>query len=268
MIDYSTRQAARSNDIDLGSNSGPQPPQFKAEGIMRLDRKGIIGGQPIRRVRDFLRRYRDGRPDPDAVVEFFDIDLQAVNALVGAMVEQGLIIEAPEPWDRRPVVHAVTELGVRFAAASLLKPIPRSKADRIVSDLLARVEEVNARDDLTHFVGEVRAFGSYISDATEVGDIDLAISLIAKPPPCGTKFTEWHVERARQSGRSFGTYIDMLFYSQNEVRQLIKGRNQYTSIHPMSDLDELKIESRVLYKSPDRPVYFREHPSVVDKAAR
>jgi len=235
---------------------------------VRLDRKVIIAGQPIKRVRDFLRSYRDGRPAPDAVIEFFDTDPDTANAIIGAMVARGLIAEAPEPWDRRPVVYTVTELGVRFAAASLLKPIARPKADRIVSDLLARVEDVNARDDLIHFVGEVRAFGSYITDAPEVGDIDLAISLIAKPPPPGKKFTQWHLERARQSGRFFGSYIDKLFYSQNEVRRLIKGRNQYVSIHPMSDLDELKIESRALYKSPDRPVYFQEDASVVEKATR
>jgi DNA-binding MarR family transcriptional regulator len=235
---------------------------------MRLDRKGIIGGQPIKQVRDFLRRYRDDRPAPDAVMEFFDADHDAANAIIGGMIERGLIAEAPEPWDRRPVVYAVTELGVRFAAASLLKPISRPKADRIVSDLLARVEDVNARDDLTHFVGEVRAFGSYTTDAPEVGDIDLAISLVAKPPPSGKKFTEWHLERARQSGRVFGSYIDELFFSQNEVRRLIKGRNQYVSIHPMSDLAELKVESRALYKSPDRPVHFQKHASVVEKAAR
>jgi DNA-binding MarR family transcriptional regulator len=232
---------------------------------MRLDRKDIIAGQPIKRVRDFLRMYRDRRPAPDAVIEFFDTDLDTANVIIGAMVERGLVAEAPEPWDRRPVVYAVTELGIRFAAARLLKPIPRPKAARIVSDLLARVEEVNARDDLTHFVGEVHAFGSYITDVPEVGDIDLAISFIAKPPPSGKEFTEWHLERARESGRFLGSYIDMLFYSQNEVRRLIKGRNQYVSIHPVSDLGELKIESRRLYKSPDRPAYFQKDTSVVEK---
>ena len=69
-------------------------------------------------------------------------------------------------------------------------------------------------------------------------------------------------------GRFFGSYIDKLFYSQNEVQRLIKGRNQYVSIHPMSDLDELKIESRALYKSPERPVHFQKDASVLEKAKR
>jgi hypothetical protein len=33
-------------------------------GLMRLDRKDVVGGQPIKRVRDFLRTYRDDRPAP------------------------------------------------------------------------------------------------------------------------------------------------------------------------------------------------------------
>jgi len=194
---------------------------------MRLDRKEIIAGQPIKRVRDFLRKYGDCRPGPRAALEFFETNHVTAKAIIDAMAERGLIAEAPESRDRRPVVYAVTDLGVRFAAARLLKPIPRSKAHRIVRDLLARVEEANARDDLTHFVGEVRAFGSYITDAREVGDVDLAVSFIAKPPPYGKRLAEWHLERARHSGRFFGSYIDELLYSQNEVRRLVKGRNQY-----------------------------------------
>jgi predicted transcriptional regulator len=234
---------------------------------VRLDRNEIIGGQPIRRVRDFIRMNRDARPAPTEVISFFNTSRVTASAIINAMMDRGLITKAaPEAWDRRKEVYAVTDLGVRFAAARLLKPISRAKAGGIVSDLLARVEAINARDDLTHFVGEVRAFGSYITDAPEVGDIDLAISFLAKPPPIGQEFIEWHLERARQSGRVLSSYIELLFYSENEVRRLVKGRNQYVSIHPLSDLDRMKTESRVLYKAPDRPVYFQANASVVEKA--
>jgi hypothetical protein len=133
-----------------------------------------------------------------------------------------------------------------------LKPIPRAKADHIVSDLLARVTNINARDDLTHFVGEVPAFGSYITASPDVADIDLAISLVAKPAPGGMELTDWHLQRARQSGRVLSTYIERLCYSEREVRHLVKGRNQYVSIHAMGELDRLKIESRPIYTSPNR----------------
>jgi predicted transcriptional regulator len=217
-----------------------------AKGIrMRLDRNEIIGGQPIRRVRDFIRMNRDARPAPSEVISFFKTNRVTARAIIDAMMNQGLITRAaPEAWDRRKEVYTVTDLGVRFAAARLLKPISRAKADGIVSDLLARVEAINTRDDVTHFVGEVRAFGSYITDAPDVGDIDLAISFLAKPPPIGHDFIEWHLERAQQSGCVLSSYIEMLFYSENEVRRLVKGRNQYVSIHPMGDLDRMKIESR------------------------
>lgn len=134
-----------------------------------------------------------------------------------------------------------------------MKPIPRAKADQIVRDLLARVEVVNSQDDLTHFVGEVRAFGSYITASPDVADIDLAISFVPKPPPHGMRLTDWHLQRASQSGRTFSNFVEELYYSQNQVRRLVKGRNQYVSIHDMSELDELKLESRRLYASPERP---------------
>ena len=183
---------------------------------MRLDRNEIIGGQPIRRVRDFIRVNRDARPTPQEVISFFKTSRVAASAIIKAMMDRGLITTAaPEARDPRKEVYTITDLGVRFAAARLLKPISRAKADGIVSDLLARVEEINTRDELTHFVGEVRAFGSYITDAPEVSDIDLAISLPAKPPPIGQDFIGWHLERARQSGHVLNSYIEMLFYSEN-----------------------------------------------------
>jgi hypothetical protein len=171
------------------------------------------------------------------------------------MLERKLIAETSAPWVPQMVVYEVTGSGLRFAAARLLKPISRQRADHVVRGLLARVEEVNARDELTHFVGEVRAFGSYITDSPELGDIDLSISFLPKPPPSGVGYIEWYLERAERSGRHFGSYIDRLLYCEGEVRRIVKARNRYVSIHPLSDLDELNIESRELYKSPIRPIY-------------
>lgn len=223
---------------------------------MRLDRKEIIAGQPIKLVREFLRTYRNGRPDPKAIAEFFHTVLAHANTIAATLIERRLIENAaPRSWDQRPVVYAVSDLGVRFAAARLLKPIPRAKADQIVADLLGRVEAINARDDLTHFIGEVRAFGSYITTSPEVADIDLAISFVRKPPPAGKDLIEWHLERAEQSGRVFGSYLDQLCYSENEVRRLVKDGNRYVSVHPIRELENLKIESQLLYSSPERPLY-------------
>ena len=61
------------------------------------------------------------------MIDFFDTDPDTANAIIDAMVEQGLIAEAPETQDQQPVAYAVTDLGVRFSAARLLKPIPRPR---------------------------------------------------------------------------------------------------------------------------------------------
>jgi hypothetical protein len=132
-----------------------------------------------------------------------------------------------------------------------------AKAEQIVRDLLVRVKEVNAHDEFTHFVEEVRAFGSYITASPDVADIDLAISFVQKPPPPGKDLIEWYFERADQSGRTLSSINDRLDYSELEVRRMVKGRNQYVSIHAMRELAKLKIDSRRLYVSPDRPRY---HP--------
>jgi predicted nucleotidyltransferase len=49
------------------------------------------------------------------------------------------------------------------------------------SSRLRRAEIGNARDDLLHWVTEVRVFGSYLTDSDDLGDLDLAINLERRP---------------------------------------------------------------------------------------
>ncbi len=65
--------------------------------------------------------------------------------------------------------------------ASFLRPISRGKAETLVAELLRRVRDDNA--DLTTLlvVAEVGMFGSYLDpDVTELGDVDLTLTLTAR----------------------------------------------------------------------------------------
>ncbi len=65
-----------------------------------------------------------------------------------------------------------------FRAATAAKPIRRTTADRLLSDLLERIEKLNGDD---RFLGRVRkavVFGSYIGDADHIGDIDVAVEIL------------------------------------------------------------------------------------------
>lgn len=86
------------------------------ENPLRLDRKDVIAGQPIKRVREFLRTYRDGRPDLDSIAEFFGTKPDVAMVISAAMIERGLIAPAhPKNGtrDRRSIRSPIWEFDLR-----------------------------------------------------------------------------------------------------------------------------------------------------------
>ena len=89
--------------------------------------------------------------------------------------------------------------GRQLAAANLTKRFSRAKADQEVADLIERANQINARDELVFYVHKIHAFGSYLTDIADVGDIDLVVEL-GGAGPAGNSPTESHY-RADNSGK-------------------------------------------------------------------
>jgi predicted nucleotidyltransferase len=145
------------------------------------------------------------------------------------MTEAGLIEPTNEADNDDPTRrYSVTTAGRRLCATRFVKRITRAKADALVKQMLERITSINARDELVYRVSRVRAFGSYASDAPEVGDIDLAVELEQRYPD--KDIIELLLARAEASGKRLSSYMDRLSYGQQEVHQLLKGRSPYLAI--------------------------------------
>jgi hypothetical protein len=214
---------------------------------LRVDANAAIAGQPIKRIRELLRRMGNAHWSHLQIAEFFQIDPAQAHALIGEMVARGFL----DGSERRP--GDITRLyqcgpqGPRLASAGLLKPITRAKAEAIIAAFLQRVESVNARPELLEWVREVRVFGSYLEDRDDLGDVDIAVRTDRKE-----KFgKDWVCEsqrRADESGRTFSNLIDRIAYGHTEVMRLLKAGNRYLSLHTMDDLEEIGAPSKVLFK--------------------
>ena len=128
----------------------------------------------------------------------------------------------------------------------------RAKAEKLLADFLKRVEDANGRDELSHYVHEAHIFGSYLNDdAKNLGDLDIAIELrlrqIRGRDP--VKHSQDRGIKAQKAGRRFRSSVELMFFGEIEVRQLLKGRGPYISLHPMSDLEATNAASRLIYKS-------------------
>ncbi len=152
---------------------------------MRIDPRDKIGGVPVMKVRTLLRRFVGAT----VVGAYF-----RVEALLEALLAHGLLRplyrdptqlrepravtgrgdRATGPW------YELTDEGIRFAQASAAAPLRRATAERKLREFMARVEQVNQSDEYAYRVPRVVLFGSYLTDAERVNDIDLAVELVPR----------------------------------------------------------------------------------------
>jgi hypothetical protein len=214
---------------------------------MKPDAFTIPTGQSLRKVRDFLSW---GHPQECfnriSVASHFGADI------TDDLIAHGLI----EPYQRRGErqdLFQVSLLGGRLANVRLMPRIDRAKAQGIVDAFLERARQVNARAELSYRVPKVHAFGSFITDAPDLGDIDLAFKLESKQAEIEQAGGGWIaalLARAEASGKRL-SYVRKVGYGEIEVRRLLKGRNRYLSFHSFDEIERLQIESQCIF--PDAP---------------
>jgi hypothetical protein len=204
---------------------------------MKVERNSLIAGRPIRKVRDFLRWANTGCFRREGVVAQLG-EPDATDDLIAA----GLIQEDGTQRDGVPRFE-VTAAGVRLASTNLVPRITRAKADAVMEGFMQRVAEVNASSEVISRVAEVYIFGSYITDAPEVGDIDLSVKLERKIEEGWIELS--HV-RAVATGRRMA-FIDSASYGDTEVMRILKARSRYLVFTSPSTLEELGCPRKRIY---------------------
>jgi len=200
---------------------------------MRLERGSFVCGVPVRALRDFIRRFRHGFVRSHVMARLGLNENEAI-VLLQKLMDEGYIEPGEDPGD-----YALLPLGNALGHAKFLKPISRFRAEEIVRQLVERIEAVNANAELTYFVSEVIAFGSYADpEARDVADIDIVMDLSPRPPI--SNVTQANLARSKQSDRSPRSFLDELFFGKYEVIRLVKTRVAYISVHEAEDLELAK----------------------------
>jgi predicted nucleotidyltransferase len=211
---------------------------------MQVGREETIAGVRLVKVRDFLRWTGDCSVQLVAIKERFGCDEATAEQIEKALIEAGYLEE--DPNEKEPGKgYVVSALGRQLRNAKFVRRISRREADALVAGLLERVKLVNERDELTHSVTEVRVFGSYLSDKADLGDVDLAVEFT---PRRATHIEEAKL-RAAQSGKTMGNYLQIITYGRHEVRQILKSRSPYLSIHEFGEPEKLGVPYAVLFSA-------------------
>lgn len=229
---------------------------------MKLDRNETVAGIPIGRVRDFLREIRS-RTYPEFqlrnVTEFFDLDPLAAERLLSALLRRRLAKRSRERVEgiRRHFlaagqpIYEVGSEGVSLSAALLLPSIKRATADRLVAGLLQHANEIaTARDDFLMEVTGLAIFGSYRTDASELGDVDVLYDYRWLPEIKALpsdEFSERLWELFERDGRRHNRIGDEGLWPTEKLRRCLRGRSPYIRLHWLSDAKVIKTPVRVIY---------------------
>jgi hypothetical protein len=98
-------------------------------------------------------------------------------------------------------------------------------------------------------------FGSMLSEAERLGDVDIAIELLPKVAE-EAEFGKWcdrcrHA--AREQGKSFRSSFDWIVWPREEIFETLRARSRTLCLHGIHDLGEMvDVRYRVLRGEPER----------------
>src|SRR5207245_2421833 len=121
--------------------------------------------------------------------------------------------------------------------ASAAQPLRRDTAERKVAEFLARVRRINEDDHYLYRVKKVLVFGSYLTAAERMNDIDVAIELIHRWRDLDKQraLHDARVREAVRNGRRFGNISEEVSWPEKEVLLALKARSRAISLHRTDD---------------------------------
>ena len=208
---------------------------------MKLDKNKPIAGQPAAKVRRLMRYVGLTPLTVKGIAERLEVSGDVARGFVAAMLDAGFL----ERSERSPDKYTTTQIGGQLAAALFMKRLDRAKADWLVAGLLDRADAINADSDLVYRVAAIDAFGSYITNTDDIGDIDVTVTLEFKREK--GSIVEANKARAEASGRVSMSYDRELTFGEHEVKQRLRARSPYISI----------VSEMVVADAPKRRIYPR-----------
>jgi predicted nucleotidyltransferase len=219
---------------------------------MRIDSKEQIADVEILKVRDLLRRVNNTDEwEADYVADRLKLSPKKADKLLNELNRRGYI--EPIRIYRQKQFYRKSLKGSALGLASAAKPVKRKTADRIFSEFMDRVRQVNSEPSFLVKVKKVLVFGSYLTDALRINDIDVAVELIWKenhPMVLNEDKAQLALKLsniAEKKGKQFHSFIDRLDWPEHEVRLFLKSRSRTLSIHSIHDEILNRVECKVFF---------------------
>ncbi|HYX38928.1 MAG TPA: nucleotidyltransferase domain-containing protein [Oligoflexus sp.] len=204
---------------------------------MRISSKEKIAQMPALEARKILRLFRDNNchQPVEGIAYRLKIDNnEEALRLLDALTHEGYL-------DRTHEGYFPTPKGNSLALASANPPIKRARAEKMVAEMLERIQKINTNPDYLWRVALVVVFGSFVRGEELLSDVDVGVRLVRRPGLANEVYgqqSKERVELARKQGKRFGSYIDEIVWPSTEVWNAVKSRTIGLSLHDMDQADE------------------------------
>jgi hypothetical protein len=219
---------------------------------MRIKSDEDVAGFPASKIRQLLRQSVDSLSVRHAT-KTLEINTKEAMQLLKRLERVGFLERNPtsrNPDDEHTWKRTVN--GGALANALFSAPVPRQSAEKTLTEFLSRVRQVNCDSRFLYEVRKVVVFGSFLSDAPFVGDLDLAVDLCPKERD-SRKHSELIRARANEaasSGRRFRNFVGGFRFAEDEVLMFLKARSRILQLTRCDDGVLNIAESLVIYESP------------------
>jgi hypothetical protein len=210
---------------------------------MRLQKTDVICGIGAKELRDFMKG--DKAMIAEDLASAFSMSLIAAKEKLNELAEAGYVEFERELPDGSELFRRTTT-GNALAKAKFVKPISRAKAEALLKGMLERVAEINGSPAFIHFVDRVSVFGSYLSEASELRDIDVIVEDSFKSD-LGDR---WEVteEHARRSGRRFRNKYEAWNYPRLQIEMKVRNRSPYLDIQTADQVELLGLKPVTIFE--------------------
>lgn len=178
-------------------------------------------------LRDLLRKSPGGF-DQKWLKRELAIGERSSTQVLRALQAEGYVearrTRGPDTW------FEITDIGRRLMRASAAEPVKRSSANAVVIALIQRLAEINQDSSYLCRIEKAAVFGSFLTGADRLGDVDVAVEIVPKIPLTGA-WVEKFLEHARSSNRRFDSFETALDWPRREVLLALKAKKRTLSIH-------------------------------------
>jgi DNA-binding MarR family transcriptional regulator len=208
---------------------------------VQIRRDQILLGVPAMELRRLMRTWNWCEAGVPLIRKELGLTKAPASELLERLVAEGYVEEERQIRAAGEDRYVLTVKGCALASASAAAPIRRELAQRRLHELIERMVFANADERFHLGVQEAAVFGSYLTDAPTVGDVDVHYVTYRKIQD-GAEYMREATRAARASGRRFSSYLDFVSWPEAELYRFLKNRSR---VYGLADNSQLLADPNV-----------------------